>query len=116
MLREYDIVRVHFAGLKESVRIPDRVKNLSVMLEYGWNMPNPIPDLHADASGIFATLSFSGSRFQTFIPWETVFAITDQATGKGIVWPSEIPEGLLEVKKTPPPVPDKKVNHLRLVQ
>lgn len=115
MLGDQGIVQVHFAGKKEDVRLPERLRNLSVMFEYGWNMPNPIPDLFPDAAGIFASLSFSGSRFQTFVPWDAVFAITDKATGRGIVWPSEIPEGLLE-KKTPEPVPEKKPSHLRLVQ
>jgi stringent starvation protein B len=116
MLSEHAVVGVHFAGMKEDVRLPEHVRKISVLLEYGWDMPNPIPDLMFDATGIFATLSFGGSPFKTFVPWDAVFAITDKATGHGIVWPSEIPEGLLEDRKAAPPPPAKKPSHLRLVQ
>lgn len=116
MLSEHAVVGVHFAGMKEDVRLPKQVRKISVLLEYGWDMPIPIPDLMFDATGIFATLSFGGSPFKTFVPWDAVFAITDKATGRGIVWPSEIPEGLLEDRKAAPPPPAKKPSHLRLVQ
>lgn len=115
MLSEHAVVGVHFAGMKEDARLPEQVRKISVLLEYGWDMPNPIPDLMFDATGIFATLSFGGSPFKTFVPWEAVFAITNKATGRGIVWPSEIPAGLLEDRKAAPPAA-KKPSHLRLVQ
>ena len=114
MLGEYEVVRVHFSGLQEGVRLPETKKNVCVIFEYGWNMPTPIPDLLPNVHGIFATLLFSGSKFQTFVPWDAVFAIADKNTGNGIVWPSEMPPGLLA--KDPVPAPSVRPNHLRLVK
>jgi stringent starvation protein B len=113
MLGEYAVVRVHFAGLQEGVRMPDSKKNEYVIFEYGWNMPTPIQDLLPNAHGIFATLLFSGTKFQTFVPWDAVFAIADKDSGKGIVWPSEMPPGLLTKDATPAPA---RPSHLRLVK
>ena len=127
MLSEVAVVRLHFHGLDEAVRMPKSKKTLCVILEYGLDMPIPIPELTIEDSGVFATLSFSGMRFQTFVPWDAVFAITDKATGRGIVWPSEIPgdlaaavsprEGAVPVVLPEVPVPPAaRQSHLRLVQ
>jgi hypothetical protein len=126
MLTDVAIVRLHFHGLDEAVRMPKSKKTLCVIFEYGLNMPVPIPDLSIESSGVFAKLSFSGMQFQTFVPWDAVFAITDKETGRGIVWPSEIPEGLgvavspregampVVVPEVPVP-PAARQSHLRLV-
>jgi stringent starvation protein B len=114
MLGEYAVVQVHFSGLQDEVRMPDSKKKECVILEYGWNMPIPIPDLLPNAHGIFATLSFSGTKFQTFVPWSAVFAIADKDSGKGIVWPSEMPPSLLNQDAAPAPA--ARPSHLRLVK
>lgn len=110
MLDEVPVVGVHFAGLWDGVRMPEHLKKPSVLFEYGWNLPTPIPDLLPAEHGIFGTLSFSGSRFNTFVPWEAVFAIADKASGQGIVWQNDIPPNSL---KRPPAA---RPNPLRLVK
>ena len=79
-----------------------------IPLEYGYNMPNPIPDLSWSERGIRATLSFKTVSFETFVPWESVVAM--RPSGQNAIvqweWPSE--EGQLSVdatisQPTPPP-------------
>jgi hypothetical protein len=44
----------------------------AIVLEYGLDMPKPIPDLVVTVDGIYATLSFSQEPHETFVPWEAV--------------------------------------------
>ena len=48
---------------------------LPCTLHYGLDMPKPIPDLEVDESGVRATLSFSCTPVQTFVPWDAVVGI-----------------------------------------
>jgi hypothetical protein len=43
-------------------------------LDYGLDMPRPIPDLETDERGIKATLSFGGEPVGTFVPWAAIIA------------------------------------------
>lgn len=53
----------------------------TVTLDYGLNMPIPIPDLKVDESGISATLSFDREPFVTFVPWEAVVGFASESSG-----------------------------------
>lgn len=43
-----------------------------LVLEYGIDLPKPIPDLEVTEKGIKATLSFACNPEATFVPWEAV--------------------------------------------
>lgn len=43
-----------------------------VILDYGLNLPIPIPDLRVDLAGVLATLSFGCVPYETFVPWSAV--------------------------------------------
>lgn len=45
------------------------------ILQIGYDMPVPIPDLRITSEGFAATLSFKGKPFHCYVPWENVFAI-----------------------------------------
>lgn len=53
----------------------------TITLDYGLNMPIPIPDLKVDESGISATLSFGREPFATFVPWEAVVGFASESSG-----------------------------------
>jgi len=53
-------------------------------------MPVPIPDLLLDTNGVSGTLSFEGTPFKCFVPWDAVFALVAD-DGKGKVWVDEVP-------------------------
>lgn len=58
-------------------------------LQFGFNMPKPIPDLEWDDDGVRATLSFSNSPFYCVIPWAAVYSIHNGRVGK--TWNESVP-------------------------
>lgn len=50
----------------------EHLRSDGVLLEYGDNMPTPIPDLEVTDEGISATLSFERQPRKTFVPWSSV--------------------------------------------
>lgn len=69
-------------------QLPLYLKNkTSCILEYGLNLPVPIPDLYVIDDGIHATLSFQRAVFKTFVPWGAVQALSD-SSGAGRVYPT----------------------------
>ena len=54
-------------------------------------MPIPIPDLVVGDEGISATLSFSRTPHQTFIPWSAIY-IVSCTDGRGILYYEDVPE------------------------
>lgn len=104
--------------------LPDFLRDdTHLVLQYGYNMPKPIPDLHIDEHGIFATLSFGNIHYVTFVPWDAVFAITD-GEERIRIWEDNVPKSLdlPPTTSTPPstkaPAPNDKKRrppHLKLV-
>lgn len=105
-------VSVHLDARRVGVTLPGELtENPHLVLQYGQDMPIPIPDLVINDQGIGATLSFARISHKTFIPWTAVYivACTD---GRGVVYvedaPEEVsimarpPEGTAEVKQEPP--------------
>lgn len=75
----------------------------AIALDYGLNLPIPIPDLFVDQAGIHGTLSFGGDYFSVFVPWDSIFQIHCGAMLGS--WPVDAP--------TQPRM--KKSSHLRLL-
>jgi stringent starvation protein B len=72
-----------------------------LVLQYGRNMPIPIPDLEVSDEGVSATLSFSRTPHRTHVPWSSVYVVacTD---GRGILYYEDVPQ---EVSLSAPPTP-----------
>ena len=123
---------VHLDPRLYGVMVPFTLKNQpQVVLQFGYDMPVPIPDMVIDDEGISGTLSFKGEGSYVMIPWSSVFALVGEDS-KGMVWedlmPPEIKNGL--PKKLVLPKPElkrpqlkaingglaKKKSHLRLVK
>jgi hypothetical protein len=84
-------VCVHLDPRRARVTVPPQFKNQAqLVLEIGWNMPVPAPDLRIDDGGISATLSFNRSPFFCVVPWASVFAIVGKDS-RGMVWPNDVP-------------------------
>ncbi len=68
------------------VQLPLRLKNKRhLVLQVGFDMPVPIPDLFFNDKGWGGTLSFDRVSFYCYIPWECVVALGDER-GMGISW------------------------------
>jgi len=61
-----------------------------LVLQYGRNLPIPIPDLQVDESGVSATLSFARAPHQTVVPWSAVYVIASE-DGRGVLYNEDIP-------------------------
>ncbi len=93
-------VFMHFDPRCEGVLLPPHLRRQPrVVLQYGLNMPVPIPDLEVSAEGLGATLSFQRTPTWTFVPWSAVFAIVNDE-GQGMLWETDVPR---EVREEPAP-------------
>ena len=85
-------VSIHLDARREGVEVPSEfADNRHLVLQYGQNMPIPIPDLAVNDKGVSATLSFSRTPYRTFVPWSAIYivACTD---GRGILYYEDVPE------------------------
>jgi stringent starvation protein B len=90
-------VFVYLDARRGGVKVPPEFAgNRQLLLQYGDNMPIPIPDLQVDDEGITATLSFSRMPHRTFVPWAAVYMIErgdlERGDGKRILYYNDVPE------------------------
>lgn len=71
-----------------------------LVLQYGSNLPIPIPDLQIDESGVSATLSFARSPHQTVVPWSAVYVIASE-DGRGVLYNEDIPRDVSVIASGP---------------
>lgn len=93
-LLERGSVYVHLDPRRPGVRVPEQFEaDPQLVLQIGYDFPNPIPDLEIDDDGISCTLSFSRSPFHCVVPWSAVYALID--CNKSITaWPVLAPPEL----------------------
>lgn len=93
-------VSLHLDARRPGVVVPpDFSKEPHLVLQYGRNMPIPIPDLEITDDGVSATLSFARTPHRTQVPWSAVYVVacTD---GHGVLYYEDVPQ---EVALMPPP-------------
>jgi stringent starvation protein B len=96
-------VSLHLDARRAGVIVPQTFANEPhLVLQYGRNMPIPIPDLDVTDEGVSATLSFSRAPHRTHVPWSSVYVVacTD---GRGILYWEDVPQ---EVSLMTPPTAD----------
>lgn len=49
-----------------------------LVLIVGYNLPQPIPDLVVDATGVSGQLLFKGKRFSVHVPWDALYGLMNQ--------------------------------------
>src|SRR5262245_18159277 len=82
---------VHLDPRASDVFVPPWLRHQAkLVLQVGYDMPIPIPDLRVDDEGVFGTLSFSRNPFTCAVPWHSVFALVGDE-GRGMVWPESMP-------------------------
>lgn len=88
-------VFIHLDPRKPDVLCPLWLKSRpQLVLQIGLNLPIPIPDLLINAQGISGTLSFSGTLFECYCPWDAIFALSGDDR-RGATWPDSMPEEVL---------------------
>lgn len=89
-------VFLHIDPRVKGVAVPGYlVSQPSVVLQIGYKLARPIPDLTLSEKGVTATLAFSNTPFQCRMPWNSVFAMVAE-NGRVMLWPSDMPAELLE--------------------
>ena len=104
---------VHLDPRVDTVVVPQGYRSEpQLVLQIGFDMPVPIPDLQVDSEGIYGTLSFNRSPFTCHVDWDAVFALAGD-DGRGMVWPDSMPDEISqeierEAGREPPPVVEER--------
>jgi hypothetical protein len=75
LLSAYPYAQVMFDRTLPGVVFPERLMVPAQMIEVGYNMNNPIPDLTLDAIGVSGTLSFGGVKAWVLVPWYAIVGL-----------------------------------------
>ena len=97
--KKYSALFVHLDPRHKDVKVPPWLRHQAqLVLQFGYDMSIPIPDLRVDEKGISGTLSFSRSPFTCFVPWDAVFTAADD-NGRGMMWPASMPDEVAAKKR-----------------
>jgi len=83
---------LHLDARRPGVIVPAHLKSEPhLVLQYGHDLPIPIPDLEVDEHGVRATLSFAKHPQRTVVPWSAVYVVTCD-DGRGVLYHEDVPE------------------------
>lgn len=103
-LESEEVVYLHCKPQMEGVLVPVALRCYHTLtLSWGYNMPVPIPDLKVGLEAVSGTLTFDGQAHRVYIPYESIYAITD-GDGEGVIWEEDAPDEILvEIRKSSKP-------------
>jgi stringent starvation protein B len=82
---------LHLDARRPGVVVPVNLKREAhLVLQYGHDLPIPIPDLEVDDYGVRATLSFSRTAHVTVVPWSAVYVVACD-DGRGVLYTEDVP-------------------------
>ena len=83
---------LHLDARRAGVVVPEALRREPhLVLQYGHDLPIPIPDLEIDDYGVRATLSFSRTAHLTVVPWSAVYVVACD-DGRGILYSEDVPQ------------------------
>jgi hypothetical protein len=93
---EHGIVRIVFDATHPDVVVPKHLrKGVRVRLDFGFDLPKPIPDMKIDADAVSGTLSFPGvGLFRCYIPWQAIFGMGSRALDSVELWLNDAPRSV----------------------
>lgn len=105
MLEAGPSVLVYFDARGEDVWVPARFKAMpQLILDIGYNMRPPIPDLEFGGDAITCTLSFNKQPFACRLPWRAIFMMQRKSTTDSRVWSEDVPPEVA-AHRAPAPAP-----------
>lgn len=117
MLSTRPSIFVLLDGTDKDVCVPSNCRRDGLVLQIGFHMTIPIPDLRVSAHGFACTLSFARAPFEVFVPWRAVYAVHD-TNNYGKCWrepPAHAATSVSDV--APKPTTKKKLpSYLRVVK
>jgi stringent starvation protein B len=82
---------LHLDARRPGVVVPQQLHGEPhLVLQYGHDLPIPIPDLEVDDYGVRATLSFSRTAHRTVVPWSAVYVVACD-DGRGVLYSEDVP-------------------------
>lgn len=98
-------VAVSFRPQEDDVEVPDtlKVRDLTTITFSTYFTP---PDVVADDRGVGQTLSFNGTPFKVFIPWDSVVGIALPSAAMGRDWIDGKAVEMPTLKQAPDPTPE----------
>src|SRR5438477_1203440 len=82
---------LHLDARRPGVVVPPGLRGEPhLVLQYGHDLPIPIPDLEVDDYGVRATLSFSRAAHRTVVPWSAVYVVVCD-DGRGVLYSEDVP-------------------------
>jgi stringent starvation protein B len=82
---------LHLDARRPGVVVPQQLHGEPhLVLQYGHDLPIPIPDLEVDDYGVRATLSFSRTAHRTVVPWSAVYVVACD-DGRGVLDSEDVP-------------------------
>src|SRR6185503_3562530 len=82
---------LHLDARRPGVVVPEQLHGEPhLVLQYGHDLPIPIPDLEVDDYGVHATLSFSRAAHRTVVPWSAVYVVACD-DGRGVLYSEDVP-------------------------
>jgi stringent starvation protein B len=82
---------LHLDARRPGVVVPEPLHGEPhLVLQYGHDLPIPIPDLEVDDYGVRATLSFSRTAHRTVVPWSAVYVVACD-DGRGVLYSEDVP-------------------------
>ena len=82
---------LHLDARRPGVAVPQQLQGEPhLVLQYGHDLPIPIPDLEVDEYGVRATLSFSRTAHRTVVPWSAVYVVACD-DGRGVLYSEDVP-------------------------
>jgi stringent starvation protein B len=82
---------LHLDARRPGVNVPQQLRGEPhLVLQYGHDLPIPIPDLEVDDYGVHATLSFSRAAHRTVVPWSAVYVVACD-DGRGVLYSEDVP-------------------------
>jgi stringent starvation protein B len=93
---------LHLDARRPGVAVPAGLRSEAhLVLQYGHDLPIPIPDLEVDEEGVRATLSFSKTPQRTFVPWDAVYVVAC-VDGRGVLYHEDVPDDVSIIAAKPP--------------
>jgi hypothetical protein len=113
----HGLLRTFFDPRLEEVIVPNYLRaHQYVVLEWGFDLPRPIPDMKLDPEAISGTLSFGvGLRMFCFVPWSAVYCIVSPVLECAKLYINDAPRANASVKAARRQARQMK-SHLRIVK